>query len=50
MIDEGLLSAYKLGRVIRVKVSDLDAFIAVSKIEPGTIANLYTVRDLDEAG
>ena len=50
MIDDGLLPAYKAGRLIRLRLSDLDAFIAASKIEPGTIAHLYTPRDLDDAG
>ena len=49
-IDEGLLPAYRMGRVIRIKVSDLDAFIAASRIEPGTLTHLYPPRDLDEVG
>ncbi len=40
-IDEGQLAAYKFGRVIRLKDSDLDAFIESSRIEPGTLEHLY---------
>jgi excisionase family DNA binding protein len=40
-IDEGLLAAYKFGRVIRLKESDVDAFIEASRIEPGTLEHLY---------
>ena len=50
LIDDGLLPAYKAGRLIRIKLRDLDAFIASSKIEPGTIAHLYTPSDLDDVG
>ena len=41
LIDVGLLPAYKMGRVMRIKVSDLDAFIASSQIEPGSIGHLF---------
>ena len=50
LIDEGLLPAYRMGRVIRIKVTDLDAFIATAKIEPGTLSHLHPLRDLDDAG
>lgn len=40
-IDEGLLPAYKMGRVIRVQASDVDDFISRMKIEPGTLEHLY---------
>jgi excisionase family DNA binding protein len=40
-IDQGDLTAYRLGRVIRLKLSDVDAFIEASKIEPGTLEHLY---------
>jgi excisionase family DNA binding protein len=42
-IDEGQVPAYKMGRVIRLKVSDLDAFIERSRIQPGTLEHLYPV-------
>ena len=41
LIDEGQLPAYKLGRVIRLQESDVDAFIAASRIEPGSLEHLY---------
>lgn len=41
LIDAGDLSAYKFGRVIRLKQSDVDSFIEASKIEPGTLKHLY---------
>ncbi|HUP72447.1 MAG TPA: hypothetical protein VM282_05320 [Acidimicrobiales bacterium] len=44
------MPAYKMGRVVRIKVSDLDAFIATARIEPGSIAHLYAARDLDDVG
>ena len=36
-INEGGLPAYRMGRVIRVKQADVDAFIERSRIEPGTL-------------
>ena len=49
LIDEDLLPAYRMGRVIRIKVSDLDAFIAASRVEPGTLTDLYPPRNLEPA-
>lgn len=40
-IDEGQVTAYRLGRVIRVKAKDIDAFIESCRITPGTIGHLY---------
>jgi len=40
-IDEGDLPAYKFGRVIRVKVSDLENFVEGCRVEPGSISHLY---------
>ncbi len=40
-IDQGDLTAYRLGRVIRLKLSDVDTFIESSKIEPGSLEHLY---------
>ena len=40
-IDLGELPAYRLGRVIRLKADDVDAFIESSRIEPGTLEHLY---------
>jgi excisionase family DNA binding protein len=41
-IDEGRLPAYRLGRVIRLKTSDVDSFIHASRVQPGTLKHLYT--------
>lgn len=40
-IDLGDLPAYRLGRVIRLKADDVDAFIESSLIEPGSLEHLY---------
>ena len=40
-INEGGLPAYRMGRVIRVKQTDVDDFIESSRIEPGTLGHLY---------
>jgi excisionase family DNA binding protein len=40
-IDEGYVDAYRFGRVIRIKVADLDRYIEASKIAPGTLDHLY---------
>ncbi len=44
MIDEGQIPAYKMGRVIRVKASDLDAFLETTRVQPGSLAHLYPER------
>lgn len=54
-IDEGLVPAYKFGRVIRLKQAEVDAFIEASRIEPGTLEHLYpetrsTTSDSDDEG
>ncbi len=53
-IDQGELAAYRFGRVIRVKRTDVEAFIEKSRIEPGTLEHLYPeaaskVGDADES-
>jgi excisionase family DNA binding protein len=40
-INEGQLTAYRFGRVIRLKTSDVDAFVESCRIEPGTLEHLY---------
>jgi len=40
-IDEGALSAFKFGRVIRLKADDVDAFIENCRIAPGSLEHLY---------
>lgn len=41
IIDKGGIPAYKLGRVIRLRRSDLEAFLAAHRLAPGSISNLY---------
>ena len=40
-IDEGQLPAYKFGRVIRLKQTDVDDYIERCRVEPGSMAHLY---------
>ena len=39
-IDDGKLVAYRFGRVIRLKRTDVDAFIEACRIEPGSLEHL----------
>lgn len=48
-IDNGELTAYKFGRVIRLQEADVDAFIAASRIQPGTLEHLYPELRSDSA-
>lgn len=41
LINDGQIPAYKMGRVIRVKESDLDAFLEHTRVQPGTLSHLY---------
>ena len=41
LIDEGQVPAYKMGRVLRVKASDLDVFLEGSRVAPGSLRHLY---------
>ena len=41
LIDEGQVTAYKMGRVLRIKASDIDVFIENSRVVPGTLKHLY---------
>ncbi|MDP9006440.1 MAG: helix-turn-helix domain-containing protein [Actinomycetota bacterium] len=43
-VDEGSLAAYKMGRVFRLKQSDVDAFIEQARVRPGTLEHLYPER------
>jgi putative molybdopterin biosynthesis protein len=40
-IDQGELPAYRLGRVIRLKLDEVDRFIESSRIQPGSLEHLY---------
>jgi excisionase family DNA binding protein len=41
LVDEGKLPAYKIGRVIRLKDADVEAFIESARIQPGSLGHLY---------
>ena len=40
-IDEGQLPAYRFGRVIRLKQDEVDRYIELCRIPPGTLEHLY---------
>lgn len=40
-IDQGEVPAYRFGRVIRLKQTEVDDFIEGSRIAPGTLEHLY---------
>jgi excisionase family DNA binding protein len=48
LINEGQIPAYKMGRVLRVKVSDLDSFLETTRVQPGSLAHLYPERVEDQ--
>ncbi len=41
LIDEGQVPAYKFGRVIRLKESEVDSFIDAARVVPGNLTHLY---------
>ncbi|MEX0835533.1 MAG: helix-turn-helix domain-containing protein [Nitriliruptor sp.] len=41
LIDEGQVTAYKFGRVIRIQESDVEGFIEAARIAPGSLEHLY---------
>ena len=48
LIDSGQLPAYKFGRVIRLKESEVEAFIEAARIMPGELEHLYADARTDE--
>lgn len=40
-MDQGRLPAYRLGRVFRLKMTDIEEFIEDCRVEPGTLSHLY---------
>lgn len=40
-IDEGKLTAYRMGRVIRIQKPDLESYLQASRIQPGELVHLY---------
>jgi excisionase family DNA binding protein len=47
LIDEGQVPAYRLGRVFRVKESDLEQFLERSRVSPGSLRHLYPGADTE---
>ncbi len=43
-IDAGDLTAYKFGRVIRLKEDDVNGYIEACRIRPGSLEHLYPPR------
>ena len=41
LIDQGQLPAYKLGRVIRVRRVDAEAYLEANRVRPGSLSHLY---------
>jgi len=41
LMDEGQLPAYRFGRVIRLKQTEINDFVGQSRIEPGELEHLY---------
>lgn len=44
LIDEGEIPAYKLGRVLRLKLSDVETFLDSARVQPGDLEHLYPER------
>jgi excisionase family DNA binding protein len=49
LIDTGEIPAYKLGRVLRVKLSDVETFLEGARVKPGDLEHLYPERKRTEA-
>ncbi len=41
LIDEGKLGAYKIGKLIRLRPADIEAFLESARVPPGTLSHLY---------
>ena len=48
-IDEGAVPAYKMGRVLRLQQSEVDAFVESSRVVPGELRHLYPPGSTDGA-
>ena len=48
LIDEGLLSGFRFGRVIRLKEKDVDQYAEQSRIQPGDLRHLYQESEIQE--
>lgn len=43
-IDEGAIPAFKLGRVLRLRLSDVETFLESTRVRPGDLEHLYPRR------
>ncbi len=50
LIDRGELPAYRIGRVIRVRASDADAYVARQRVQPGSLGHLHEFPARDDDG
>lgn len=48
LIDAGELPAYKFGRVIRLKATDVSAYVESARITPGELQHLYPAARTSE--
>lgn len=46
-VDGGELPAYRFGRVLRLKKSDVDEYIESCRVEPGSLEHLYPQAKAD---
>jgi excisionase family DNA binding protein len=44
LINEGEIPAYKLGRVLRLRLSDVERFLESARVQPGDLVHLYPER------
>lgn len=44
LISEGELPGYKIGRVLRIKLADIEAFLESARVQPGDLEHLYPSR------
>lgn len=49
LINEGEIPAYKLGRVLRLKLVDVEAFLESARVRPGDLEHLYPERKRTDA-
>lgn len=45
LIDHGVLPGYRMGRVIRLRAREVDAFIEAARIQPGTLSSARSQLD-----
>jgi excisionase family DNA binding protein len=48
LLDSGELASYRIGRVIRVRRSDVEKFLERVKVRPGDLAHLYDAGEDDD--